>query len=321
MISGCSVLAFKRHNLLNNLLCRLEQFRITKVTILQDYDNSESDDWIHTKSVIRKYCANNSSWTFIANHINLGPHDSFTRLLQANIASGERFFTFFEEDIIPSLEALSLIKIYQDKSDSLERDFDVCSISVHNGTLPLRLRNTQIQQILRNQFFSVWGSCTRTDYIRKYYRYTIPPSDMLFGLLRGKISRSVLRTFIIQSLKTWTIYDYNFTLMLIESNAFQLCTTASLVEHLGIGLNSTHYSHLKDIDYRREISVLDCTYFDLTRLEDSLSHTLPIIDCLNKEYSHWGYHKLRYYRHIYMIACVLITSMCRRFEKSSQNST
>ena len=78
--------------------------------------------------------------------------------------------------------------------------------------------------------------------IDKYYRSVLPPLSVLTKIAsRHGIPSSIVRTICLHSQNPWYIYDFQFTLMLIESSTSQLLPTLDLLAHMGIGEDSTHF--------------------------------------------------------------------------------
>jgi hypothetical protein len=286
-IDDVAVLAFKRPRELNALLHAIDSYGTKKVTIFQDYDSCLSAEWQECSEIIKGFCSSSSTRKYIISDLSLGPHDAMHKLLEACKLRSYEYFTFFEEDVIPSRSLLDTIGAFQSVPEKQLLNNRISSISGNNGCLNLSSRDSSF-----------------TDYLR----YTLPPTKKLREIGETKLSKSELRTLSLHSLRPWVIYDYQFTLMLVESDTYQLVPTAKWLSHVGHGHNSTHFKSANVIDIECEASKLANIRprKDPRQLADELEHCADDRELPQSKESFWGYRKLNY---MCRILCVYISGL------------
>ena len=307
-IDDVAVLAFKRPRELNALLHAIDSYGTKKVTIFQDYDSCLSAEWQECSEIIKGFCSSSSTRKYIISDLSLGPHDAMHKLLEACKLRSYEYFTFFEEDVIPSRSLLDTIGAFQSVPEKQLLDNRISSISGNNGCLKLSSRDSAFTDLMKTQYFSVWGSCTLMRVISDYLRYTLPPTKKLREIGETKLSKSELRTLSLHSLRPWVIYDYQFTLMLVESDTYQLVPTAKWLSHVGHGHNSTHFKSANVIDIECEASKLANIRprKDPRQLPEELEHCADDRELPQSKESFWGYRKLNY---MCRILCVYISGL------------
>lgn len=309
-LDDLAILAFKRPKELTALLRSIESYGTKKVTIFQDYDAFLSPEWNECREIIQEFCKKSANRRHISSKIPLGPHDAMHKLLEACKQRDYRYFTFFEEDVLPSSVLLNAICEFQSIPEKRLLCYKISSISGNNGCLRLKSRSLDKTRFMRTQYFSVWGSCTLMSTISDYLRCTIPPTERLRGYVSEKLGEDELRTLSLHSLRPWFIYDYQFTMMLIESDTFQVVSTNSLLSHIGHGYNSTHFKTEEEADIGVEEKRLARLRFEMGRgrMFEELNMVGDDRGSNREATSFWGYGRINYtYRMIRICGKLLYT--------------
>ena len=310
MLDDVAILAFKRPRELAALLSAIGAYGAKRVTIFQDYDPVLSDEWKSSTELIVSFCRNRSEHEYILANIPLGPHDAIHRLLEACRVRGYNYFTFFEEDVLPSKVLLDAFCAFQSIPVSNLLSEGICSISGNSSCLRASSRERDGVRLMKTKYFSVWGSCTLMSTISGYLRCTLPPAEKLKSFTRGILTREELRTLSLHSLRPWFIYDYQFTMMLVESDMYQVIPTTSWLSHVGHGGSSTHFKSTEAVNIQDEERRLAAVRLDrntvllmeeLQRIEDDRQGP-------DDGKSFWGYQRINFMYRMMRICAGLLFS-------------